>query len=309
MRNGDRATRLRSCLLVLLACVVLHGQDKYLAINEDPAPDPAHPAFSVEMTAPSHAERLFGIFYGAAGAGNHPTVVLLHGFPGYEQNLDLAQVIRRAGWNVLALHYRGSWGVGGTFSLAHAMEDSDAMVAFARSKDASIKYHIDSGRIVVIGHSMGGYLAASAVAHEPAVLGAVMIGTWDITAPARGAEGVTREQLVARFQKELEAEPADFLPLHGTDPRTLAMEIVDHRDAWDLAAFAPKLASRPILLLTADDGSDPGSARLETALKAAGNTRVRRIYTPTDHGFSWKRIRLASLILDWLATLPSGAAK
>src|SRR5580704_2144070 len=147
MRDGDRATRLRSCLLVLLACAVLHGQNKYSAINEDPAPDPAHPAFSVEMTAPSHGETLFGIFYGAAGAGDHPTVVLLHGFPGYEQNLDLAQAIRRAGWNVLALHYRGSWGVGGDFSLAHAMEDADAMVAFARSQAAGGKYHIDRNRI------------------------------------------------------------------------------------------------------------------------------------------------------------------
>lgn len=46
--------------------------------------------------------------YMAAGAGPHPTVLLLHGLPGNEQNVDLAQSIRRAGWNVLTLHYRGS---------------------------------------------------------------------------------------------------------------------------------------------------------------------------------------------------------
>jgi len=122
----------------------------------DTAPDLNPGASSVKMTVPSHGEMLLGIFYEAAGPGKHPTVVLPHGFPGYEQNLDLAQAMRRAGWNVLAMHYRGSWGVGGDFSLAHASEDADAMVAFAHSPEPARKYHIDPDRIVVVGHSMGG---------------------------------------------------------------------------------------------------------------------------------------------------------
>jgi predicted alpha/beta-fold hydrolase len=43
-------------------------------------------------------------------------VILFHGLPGNEQNLDLAQAIRRANWNVLTLHYRGSLGSPGTYS-------------------------------------------------------------------------------------------------------------------------------------------------------------------------------------------------
>jgi len=35
---------------------------------------------------------------------------LLHGLPGYESSGDLAQSIRRAGWNVVFFHYRGTWG-------------------------------------------------------------------------------------------------------------------------------------------------------------------------------------------------------
>ena len=34
----------------------------------------------------------------AAGAGTHPVVVFLHGYPGNERNLDLAQAVRRAGF-------------------------------------------------------------------------------------------------------------------------------------------------------------------------------------------------------------------
>ncbi|MEO8725657.1 MAG: alpha/beta fold hydrolase [Acidobacteriaceae bacterium] len=298
--------RFKACLLAVLAVATLSAQTSPISVGADPAPDRAHPATATEMTVPSHGQKLFGIFYAAAGAGNHPTVVLLHGFPGYEQNLDLAQAIRRAGWNVLALHYRGSWGVGGMFSLAHAMEDADAMVAFARSPAAASKYHIDRDRIVVIGHSMGGYIAASATAHEPAVRGTVMIGTWDITAPARGAAGLSRQELVRKVETARDrAVPADFLPLQGIDAHSLALEIVEHRDSWDLIKFAPGIAARPVLLLTADDESDPGSARLEQALKNGGNTHVRKIYTVTDHSFSGRRIYLQSLVLNWLAALPS----
>jgi pimeloyl-ACP methyl ester carboxylesterase len=189
------------------------------------------------MTVPSHGEMLLGIFYEAAGPGKHPTVVLLHGFPGYEQNLDLAQAMRRAGWNVLVMHYRGSWGVGGDFSLAHASEDADAMVAFAHSPESA--------------------MAAWAAAHESAVLGAVMIGMWDITEPVRGAAG-SRDELMARAEKDDGTEPADFLPLHGYSRAELATEIVDHREALDLDNLAGKIAPRPVLLLTADDGSEAG---------------------------------------------------
>src|ERR1700757_1113426 len=84
------------------------------ALTTDPVPDAANPPSMVSLAGvPSHGENLLGVFYLAAGAGPHPTLVLMHRFPGYEQNLDLAQAIRRAGWNVLAVHYRGSWGVKG----------------------------------------------------------------------------------------------------------------------------------------------------------------------------------------------------
>lgn len=293
------------CSLVLLLVLVnksVCAQAATPAVAEKHrAPEKTQPAFAAALVIPSHGEKLLGMFYGAAGVGDRPTVVLLHGFPGFEQNLDLAQAIRRAGWSVLALHYRGSWGVGGDFSLAHAIEDSDAIVAFARSP-AARQYHIDPKRIAVVGHSMGGFLAAAATAHEPAVLGTVMIGTWDITAPARGV-AMPHEQLVAKVETEDGSDPDDFLPLHGTGAHSLAVEIVDHRDDWDLIKFAPGIGLRPVLLLTADDDSRPGSIRFQKALQAAGNTHVSETYTKTDHDFSGERIHLESMVVKWLASL------
>lgn len=81
------------------------------AIYTDPTPDAAHPARMQVLHIPSHGETINGIAYVAAGAGEHPAVVLLHGLPGNEKNLDLAQAIRRAGWTVVTFNYRGSWAV------------------------------------------------------------------------------------------------------------------------------------------------------------------------------------------------------
>ena len=53
------------------------------------------------MQIPSHGALMNAFVYIAAGPGPHPVVILLHGFPGNERNLDLAQDMRRAGWDVL----------------------------------------------------------------------------------------------------------------------------------------------------------------------------------------------------------------
>jgi hypothetical protein len=50
---------------------------------------------------------LAGFMYRANGPGKHPTMLLLHGFPGNERNPDLAQAIRGHGWNVVYFDYRG----------------------------------------------------------------------------------------------------------------------------------------------------------------------------------------------------------
>ena len=89
----------------------------------DPPQDKAHPAGMTAFALPTHGATINAVLYTAAGAGPHPTVLLLHGLPGNEQNLDLAQAARRAGFVVLTLHYRGAWGSPGAFSFTHAIED------------------------------------------------------------------------------------------------------------------------------------------------------------------------------------------
>ena len=294
--------------LCLVFCGFAFAQQLPSALSVDPARDAKYPASMVSLAdVPSHGENLLGVFYLASGAGPHPTVVLMHGFPGYEQNLDLAQAIRRAGWNVLAVHYRGSWGVKGEFSFQHAIEDADAEVAFVSDPANAKKYRIDTGKIVLLGHSMGGFLVASAAAHDRKVAGVAMISAWNIGAsfpPASSGtsqhtadEGV-KSDLVEKFTAENNA-----VPLVGCTVESLVNEAYEHRAAWNFNDFAPNLTSRPVLVVTSDDGLAPADQTFATALKKGGNTRVTEAHFPTDHAYSDHRVALTVVVLNWLASL------
>jgi dipeptidyl aminopeptidase/acylaminoacyl peptidase len=67
----------------------------------DPSSRMQPPPSMVEVSISSGGARLNGLFYRAAGPRPHPLVVFLHGYPGYEKNLDLAQAVRRAGYHAL----------------------------------------------------------------------------------------------------------------------------------------------------------------------------------------------------------------
>jgi dipeptidyl aminopeptidase/acylaminoacyl peptidase len=294
--------------LSLVACSAVYAQQPPSALSADPPQDAKYPASMVSLAdLPSHGENLLGVFYLAAGAGPHPTVVLMHGFPGYEQNLDLAQAIRRAGWNVLAVHYRGSWGVKGQFSFQHAMEDADAEVAFVSDPVNAKKYRIDTGKIVLLGHSMGGFMVASAAAHDRKVAAVAMISAWNIGAsfpPASNGTGQhnadegARNALTEEFTRD-----NDAAPLAGCTVESLVNEAYEHRGAWNFNDYVESLLSRPVLVVTSDDGLAPADQTFATALQKAGNTRVAVVHFPTDHAYSDHRIALTTAVLNWLAPL------
>src|SRR5580700_7367479 len=137
------------------------------AIYTDPMPDTAHSARMDVLHIPSHGETINGIAYVAAGAGEHPAVVLLHGLPGNEKNLDLAQAMRRAGWTVVTFNYRGSWGSPGVYSFKGNLQDAAAVLAYLRTPDVAAKLQIDPAHMVLMGHSMGGWVTAATAARDP----------------------------------------------------------------------------------------------------------------------------------------------
>ncbi len=284
--------------LALCAATVL-GASALASGTSAAPPSSATPAAMQQMLLPSHGSTLLGVFYLAAGAGPHPTAVIFHGFPGFEQNLDIAQTLRAHGWNVLAMHYRGSWGVKGSFSFEHAAEDADTQVQFLLDPANTQKYRIDPHRIVVIGHSMGGYMAASAIAHNPQVAAAVLISAWNIGGGFENRhQPESKPSTVADEAKEL-SKDNNLAPLAGTSGLALAREIREHQQSLNFLSLAAQIAPRPVFVITASEGLAPSDHALAEAITKAGDTHVTERHWNTDHSYSGQRAELAEAILQW----------
>lgn len=292
--------RVRSVAIVLLlAAPPRLAQDVPSAVITDPPPDKAHPAGIQVAAILSHGSKMNGVVYTAAGAGPHPTLLFLHGLPGNEQNLDLAQAARRAGWNVLTMHYRGSWGSEGAFSFTNAAEDCLSAIAWLRDPANSTRLRIDPARIAVAGHSMGGLLAAYAGANDPRIIGVAMISAWNLGAivaqcQARGQKG--REAFVQGMSQNMES-------LAGCSPQSLTNDAFDHGAAWNFRDYAPKLAPRALQLISSRDGNEPESSALAVAVRAAGGEAVEETVMETDHSYSDHRIALQAVLVRWLEGL------
>lgn len=266
------------------------------------AQQPADRASMDTFQIPSHGALLNALVYVAAGAGPHPAVILLHGFPGNERNLDLAQDIRRAGWDVLYFNYRGSWGSPGDFAFSHGIEDTAAAIAYLRQPDAAKRLRLDPARIVLIGHSMGGFMAVQGAAADPDVMATGLISAADLGGRIR--EPLTKEKEPMAIQALSRGYANEGMaPLAGCTPEGLARETIANASQWRFLAKVESLKTRPVLVVTSDDGLAAANDALAAALRAAGDKRVTALHLATDHSYSDQRRALSDAVLQWLATL------
>lgn len=277
-------------LVLLLASPALARAPAALSV--DPPRDLVHPARMEVLHIPTGDVLINGVGYLASGAGPHPTLVIAHGWPGNEKNLDLAQAVRRAGWNSITFNYRGSWGSPGSFRFAQVPQDTAAVIAWLRRPDVAAKLGVDPRRIALAGHSMGGWATAKTAATDPALMGAITISMGDLGLVG----GAPRAELIERSAANSET-------LTDTSPEKMADELIANASANRAAAGAVGLAKIPMLVLTSDDGLATGSNSLVSAVRAAGGAMVTTAHVATDHSWSDARLQLETLVIDWLEAL------
>ena len=287
--------KLALCLLMLVLPSLSHAQ-------QPSVPTPAPRASMESFGIPSHGSLLNALVYLAAGPGPHPAVVLLHGFPGNEKNLDLAQAIRRQGWDVLFFNYRGSWGTPGDFSFQHSIADTAAAVAYLRDPAHAQALRLDPTRIVLIGHSMGGFMTVEAGAADPSIAALGLISAADMAGYIPADLPPSAEaSIIPKVASSLARE--GMAPLAGCTPDSLARELFTHAAKWHFGASAADDATRPVLVVTSDDGLAPADDAFTAALRDHGDKAVTTAHFATDHAYSDKRLELTDAVLHWLKSL------
>ena len=299
-----RTLRSLTCILAALVLLAFGVQplaaQTPAAVIADPLTDKEAPPGLVMFTVPSHGIDLDAWLYLAGGPGPHGTVILPHGLPGYEMSGDLAQSIRRAGWNVLLFHYRGTWGVTGAFSQSSAIKDTAAVVHFLREPANAAKYRTDPKQLVLIGHSFGGFIAGYQASHDPDIKAVAMIAA--VNLGRINADPKEREARLKRWETQLH-------PVPGTTAAELFAEAERHAKDWDYVEWAEALRTRPVLLLEADDQNHTDMEALAFALRQKGAAELEQVAVTTDHSFSDHRIALQSIVLRWLEKLETSKSE
>ena len=295
---------LPALLIVLMNCLAAVAASAETAVGaadgaltRDPEPDNMFPPTIEELTFTIGEDRLTGLLYLANGKGPHPTVVLLHGLPGNEKNLDIAQAMRRDGFNVMFFHYRGAWGSEGTFCLTHLVDDVAAALTFLRNN--TTRYRIDSRRLTVMGHSLGGFTALAAGRKDPGLrcvgaLAPANLGLW--------AEGIRSGEPSATYFLDY----ADTLfMLDGFDGKHMREDLMSVSAlTLDSRYFGAGLRGKSVFMAVGDTDTvtphDSMFAPTVAAYQRDPGIRLQSHVIPGDHSFSWSRIQLTELILAWL---------
>lgn len=217
--------------------------------------------------------------------------------PGNEQNLDLAQSLRRTGINVLTLHYSGSWGSDGRFSFSNCIEDAKTALDFLCSGENPDKYLIDTGRIYIIGHSMGAFLTLYLTAALPHIAGAMALSVYDF--------GFTQRMILEKapaMQSALDEAMNSNAMWLNCDGAALSAELKQKCEDFDLEKKAEALSKIPLLIVTADrdEISVPKrhGKRLFEAISAFGRNMAVYKTIDSNHGFTDRRIELINIVAD-----------
>lgn len=274
-------------------------------ISQDPPINRDFPPSADGLVINSHGDIINGVIYLAGGEEAHPTMILLHGYPGHERNFDLAQVFRRAGWNVVVFHYRGSWGSEGSYRFSQIPQDVAACVDFLRQAENSKKYRINPDHIVAVGHSLGGWAALMSAINgtvaAAASIAGVNMGLW-------GQLIEEEPDFIRPVVYELLS--SNLTPLRGVTADDLMNELLTKKAEWSLVDRVDELSKSKLLLIAGKrDTLVPAFDHHLTLVKAleASGADIQHTMLNTDHEFSDSRIALARSILAWLDTLVPSA--
>jgi len=231
----------------------------------------------------SEGELLIGVTYIGLGEGKKPTVLLLHGLPGLEKNVDIAYALREMGWNVLIPHYRGCWGSGGKYRFTGIPADVKNAITFMESKP-----YVDKEKIFLVGHSLGAWATIITTAQDKRIKGAIAI-----------AGGASQDEASNRRREHLEA-----LIRQGFLKQLTPEEALDDwaRMGRELAPqdWAEKISPRPLLLIGGEQDATVTPERVRAVFDRAKEPKKLVMMKDADHVFTLKRRELVETVTDWL---------
>jgi pimeloyl-ACP methyl ester carboxylesterase len=170
-----------------------------------------------------------------------------------------------------------------------------------RREDIAEKFGIDTRRIVLGGHSMGGFASASHARNDQNLLGVFLIDAWNA-----GKNGEELAKVSGPARRAFAEKEFDDIgnSLRGATAASTADELVTYRKDWNFLGWAGDLTRHPLLVIGASKAGGEENRQLAEAVVRDGGD-VTALTLPSDHSFQDHRIALAAALVDWLQKLPT----
>lgn len=285
-------------LLLILPILFLQA----IAMSQNTAP--------VDITIDRDGILLSGKFYPAEGEGNFPTAVLLHGFPGGENDvMGVGNKLSQSGINAIFFNFSGTHKSQGKVSFDNAFLDIGAVCNFLHLPENIGKFKIDTSFICLGGWCYGGGLAMAYAVDHPEINIVFTFGGND--------QGKFFEEYIKNFGmkniidegfKVIAEQPEIARFEKGYLPWEIAEAGIDKLNpALFLYKNASLLAQKNILLICGWNDElttiENYTLPLYRALQKENAQNVKIVAFQDDHYFKNVREELAQTIIDWLKTI------
>jgi len=284
--NMDNINKYLINRIIILFVFLIFGCQQEVPNNKsylDFTNDPNFPAFNKELIFTIKGDTVSGYAFIANDSTLKETIILVQGYPGNDNNFDLAQVLRRNGKNVIHFNHRGAWGSQGNYTYSNCLEDIDEVIKYILQVDIQKKLKIDPDKITLIGRSYGGGISLIQGSKNNSVKKIIAISSVNYGAIMKKYK--TLDEL-SGFKKYMEKQ----IMIH-TNIDSFLQEMLDNKDGFDILSYQEALKNKPVLIIEDSDKNDNWTKHLSQA---------EIVKFESGHSFIDKRIEMIDLIVNWL---------
>jgi len=219
----------------------------------------------------------------ADGKSRKETVILIKGYPGNDNNFDLAHELRNNGFNVLVFDHRGAWRSQGTYLYSNCLKDIEYVIDFLIQPQISEDLHIDIDSFILIGRSLGGGVAlisGSQISNVKKIVGISNVNYGELM------EGYSDISELKNYSKYMQKQI-----MMNHDINEFLTELLDFKKEYNIINYSEQLSEKDILIIEDSHKNDSWINQLK-------NPAIR--YLDSDHNFVSEREEMISEIINWV---------
>ena len=199
----------------------------------------------------------------------------------------------RMGCVVIHVNHRGAWGSEGNYLFTNLTDDLIAIAKWAHNAAIADQYQIDSEKIFLVGHSMGGQTVLNAAKDLPFIKGVVAMAAYDIGAAFR-----------YKMEKDLflmiETEGQCLKLTSASDVYENAL--LNQPELSVLSRYEELVKHNVLLVEAAFDTVAPPEKMLKPLAEKlqAANANISYESIKSNHSFVGQRMKLTKLVGAWI---------